>query len=58
MEGNALGLRLLAHPHEHEQPFSRSLSGVQIPKAIKQVQVQARCLIDGWGHARITVTLP
>ena len=58
MDGKELGLRVLAHPHEHEQPFTRSLGGVQIPKDTKQVQIQARCLIDGWGETTTIVTLP
>ncbi|AZV76532.1 hypothetical protein EBB79_00575 [Parasedimentitalea marina] len=58
MEGRELGLRILAHPHEQEQPFTRSLSGVQIPKGTNQVQIQAHCLIDGWGTTLTTITLP
>ncbi|PCJ08535.1 MAG: hypothetical protein COB16_07640 [Rhodobacteraceae bacterium] len=58
MDGNVLGWRVLVHPHEHEQPFTRSLSDVQIPGDIKQVQIQARCLTDGWGTQTYTFTLP
>lgn len=58
INGTELGLRVLAHPHVHEQPFTRSLSGVMIPSGSKQIQIQARCLTDGWGHARTLVTLP
>lgn len=57
MQGNELGLRVLAHPHVVEQPFTRSLSGVAIPKSITQVQIQARCLADGWAEGRFTVDL-
>ena len=58
MNGNKLGLRVLAHPHEQEQPFTRSLGNVQIPDGTPQVQIQARCLIDGWAHKVTTLTLP
>ncbi|MEW2912277.1 hypothetical protein [Leisingera sp. JC11] len=58
MEGNELGLRVLAHPHENEQPFTRSLSGVQIPNGTTQVQVQARCIVDGWGEETYILPLP
>ncbi|UWQ63005.1 hypothetical protein K3723_01500 [Leisingera caerulea] len=58
MDGKELGLRVLAHPHEHEQPFTRSLSGVQIPEGTTQVQIQARCLVDGWGRDTYALTLP
>ena len=56
-DGTELGLRVLAHPHVTEQPFTRSLSGVQIPDGITQVQIQARCLTDGWAATTFTVDL-
>ncbi|OED46389.1 hypothetical protein AB838_20520 [Rhodobacteraceae bacterium (ex Bugula neritina AB1)] len=58
MGGNELGLRVLAHPHEHEQPFTRSLSGVKIPAGTSQVHIQARCQVDGWGETLYTLILP
>ncbi len=58
MDGNELGMRVLVHPHVNEQPFTRSLGGVRIPEGIRQVQIQARCLVDGWGPDLVTVTLP
>ena len=30
--GDVLGTRTLYHPHENEQPFTRNLSGIEIPK--------------------------
>lgn len=58
MEGNELGLRVLTHPHVREQPFTRSLSSVQIPDGIAQVQIQARCQRDGWAPDLYLLTLP
>jgi len=58
MDGNELGLRVLGHPHEAEQPFTRSLGGVTLPHGTKQVQIQARCLVDGWSSQTMTVALP
>ncbi len=58
MQGNELGLRVLHHPHEQEQPFTRSLGGVSIPSDMKQVQIQARCNVDGWAEATYVVDLP
>jgi len=58
MDGNELGLRVLAHPHEQEQPFTRSLGNVQIPDGTHQVQIQARCLIDGWALDTYVVNHP
>ena len=57
MDGNELGLRVLHHPHVDEQPFTRSLSGVAIPAGTTQVQIEARCSVDGWSTIE-TVTLP
>lgn len=57
MQGNELGLRILAHPHVQEQPFTRSLSGVVIPAGTTQVHIQARCLVDDWADALFLVDL-
>ena len=58
MDGNELGMRVLAHPHVNEQPFTRSLGGVVIPDDATQVQVQARCQVDGWSTETTVVNLP
>ncbi|MGV6848766.1 MAG: hypothetical protein ACWA5A_10340 [Marinibacterium sp.] len=57
MDGNVLGMRVLYHPHVNEQPFTRSLSGVAIPDGTTQVQVQSRCLVDGWSDEPVVVDL-
>ena len=49
--------RVLLHPHENEQPFTRSQSGIIIPAGIKQVQVRAHDLADGFGGQEILVDL-
>jgi hypothetical protein len=56
--GASLGVRELAHPHETEQPFTRSLSGVALPPGADHVLIRTRCLVDGWGTARFRVDLP
>lgn len=56
-EGNVLGLRVLAHPHVNEQPFTRSLSSVIIPKGTSEVFVRARCSVDGWNEDTTAVLL-
>lgn len=58
MDGKELGMRVLFHPHETEQPFTRSLDGVVIPAGTKQVQVQARDLPAGWNAGTTIVDLP
>ena len=57
MDGNELGMRVLLHPHETEQPFTRSLGGVVIPDGMTQVQIQARCIVDGWNEGTTVVKL-
>lgn len=58
MDGNELGMRVLFHPHENEQPFTRSLDGVNIPDGTTRVQVQARDLPEGWNAGTTVVNLP
>lgn len=58
MRGNELGMRVLAHPHVDEQPFTRSLSGVRIPAGTTQVQVQARDHPAGWNSDTTVFRLP
>lgn len=48
--GEVLGTRELLHPHETEQPFTRSLSGVAIPEGVDRVLVRARDSVHGWGE--------
>lgn len=57
MDGNQIAIRELAHPHVHEQPFIRSLSGVRIPDGTDQVQVQARDLPGGWNSQTTVINL-
>ncbi len=47
--GKVLGTRTLYHPHENEQPFTRSLSGVKIPPTLSEIDVQAHDKVHGWG---------
>ena len=49
-DGTELGYRLLAHPHLNEQPFTRSLSGVKIPKGEPVVIIKPRDLVHGVGE--------
>jgi hypothetical protein len=57
-DGSVLGTRTLLHPHVDEQPFTRSLSGVEIPAGIGEVTVRAHDNVDGYGGAEMTVALP
>lgn len=56
-DGSELGFRKLAHPHENEQPFTRSLSGVQIPEGLGEVVIRAHDSVHGWSDQTYTVKL-
>ncbi len=56
-DGAVLGTRVLLHPHESEQPFTRSLGGVKIPPQITQVALRAHDSQHGYGGAEVTVDL-
>ena len=57
-DGTVLGTRVLHHPHVTEQPFVRSLSGVEIPDGIDSVTVRARDSVHGYGGIEQTVDVP
>ncbi len=57
-DGTVLGTRELAHPHENEQPFTRSLSGVAIPQGTNKVRIRARDKVHGHGGLVMEVVLP
>jgi hypothetical protein len=57
-DGTVYGTRTLYHPHVGEQPFTRSLSGVEIPTGVQVVTVEAHDLVHGWGGAAAEVVLP
>lgn len=54
--GDVLGVRELAHPHVDEQPFTRSLGGVEIAPGTTVV-VAARDSVEGYCGDRMTVTV-
>lgn len=56
-DGEALAERVLAHPHVNEQPFTRSQSGVRIPRELTVVTVRAKCNVHGFGGREVTVDL-
>jgi len=55
-QGKDLGTRTLYHPHEEEQPFTRSHT-VQIPEGTTTVYVEAHDKVHGWSKQRIKVDL-
>ena len=57
-DGTVLGTRTLHHPHEIEQPFTRSLRGVTVPDGIVSVTIRANDSVHGTGGKEVSVSLP
>lgn len=57
-DGEVLGERELLHPHVEEQPFTRSLSGVEIPTDVHAVTIRAGDLVHGFGGIEVMLDLP
>ena len=49
--------RLLYHPHETEQPFTRSQSGLKIPQGVEQVTIRAHDIVHGFGGKEVVINL-
>jgi hypothetical protein len=52
-----LGKRVLLHPHDNEQPFTRSQSGIRIPEELTHVVVRSQCTVHGFGGREVLVEL-
>ena len=57
-DGAVLGRRILYHPHETEQPFTRDLYGVRIPAGVTHVTVRARHKPKGYDGKTMRATVP
>ena len=55
--GAVLGTRELAHPHETEQPFTRSLANVEIPAEVETITIRARDSVEGFCGAAFELAL-
>jgi len=56
-DGTVYGERVLLHPHETEQPFTRMQTGIDIPTDVKVVTVRANDSVHGFGGAAMDVDL-
>ncbi len=56
-DGTVYGERVLLHPHDNEQPFTRSLSGVAIPETVDEVIIRGNDKVHGLGGAELAVKL-
>jgi len=52
-----LSKRILHHPHVNEQPFTRSVTGVRIPKNINSVLIRAHDSVHKYGGRQYYVKL-
>ena len=57
-DGAMLGERKLLHPHDNEQPFTRSLMGVAIPDGVETVTLRAGDTVHEFGGKEMPVRLP
>jgi len=57
-DGKLLGRRVLLHPHETEQPFTRELYDVKVPANVVRVTVRARHKPKGYDGKTMNVALP
>ena len=57
-DGVILGTRVLDHPHDDEQPFTRDLYRLIVPAGIARITVRAHFKPTGYSGAALTVPLP
>jgi hypothetical protein len=57
-DGKLLGTRVLAHPHENEQPFTREQFGIAVPAGVTEVIIRAHDKMEGFGGKEVTLPLP
>lgn len=55
--GEIITERPLAHPHTNEQPFTRSLSRVDIPQGVETIRVRAKCTQHGYEGRQLQIEL-
>ncbi len=55
-DGTVLGTRVLLHPHENEQPFTRSHT-IDVPAGTHKVMLRAHDKVDGYGGKEMTIDL-
>lgn len=57
-DGTELGVRELAHDHANEQPFTRSLTGLNIPNDVARITIEGRDQEYGWGGDTVELEVP
>ena len=52
-----IAARKLMHPHVKEQPFTRSLSYIEIPDEVSEVTIRAHCSVDNYTGKNMVVKI-
>lgn len=55
--GEELGKRVLLHPHENEQPFTRSLGNIKVPADLDHVIIEAHDSVHGYGGPTFKINI-
>jgi hypothetical protein len=55
--GEVFAERVLAHPHETEQPFTRNQSRIVFPEGQRYVEVRAKCQLHGYEGKTVLLDL-
>lgn len=58
LDGEVFGTRELTHPHVAEQPFTRSLGGLELPEGVETVEVAARDSVEGFCGETVAIPVP
>ena len=56
-DGQVLGSRELAHPHDTEQPFTRSLT-LSVPRGVSVIYLRAHDSVHGTGGKEFKLAVP
>lgn len=56
-KGHVIGERKLWHPHVGEQPFTRTLANVLLPKDTEIVYIEAHDKVHGWSKQRVRIDM-
>jgi hypothetical protein len=57
MDEQVIAARKLMHPHVKEQPFTRSLSYIQIPDEVTKVTIRAHCSVDNYSGKNMVIKI-
>lgn len=57
LEKKIIATRTLHHPHVNEQPFTRSISSVKIPKDANSVIIRAHDSVHGYGGKEVVLDI-